>query len=304
MLNPIRKAYGGSVSGENRFRFRETQRDIGFQPSTTENLAVLSPEQIERFNETGYLTTLPGLSAADVGGLRQYLDWLIEEVVSADDRRNSYSINQYHQVSGRLWDLIHTPIFVDYVSDILGPESVCWSTHLFCKLPGDRMEVPLHQDANYWPFTPTKSVTIWLAIDDVDENNAAMRFVPRSHLEGDLAHAELPLDGSVVLNRRVVEHERYDDVALNELQAGEVSLHTDLLLHGSPANLSSRRRCGIALRYLAAQVKVVPGGEGWTRSAVHVGAGDPSGYWPNRSRPLKDEPHKMAGFVGGFDGNS
>ena len=40
MLNPIRKAYGGSVSGENRFRFRETQRDIGFQPSTTENLAV------------------------------------------------------------------------------------------------------------------------------------------------------------------------------------------------------------------------------------------------------------------------
>jgi len=295
---------GGSVSGEDRFRFSETQRDIGFQPSTTENLAALSQEQIQRFNETGYLTALPGLSPDDVGDLRHYLDWLIEEVTSADDRRNSYSINQYHQVSGLLWDLIHTPIFVDYVSDILGSESVCWSTHLFCKLPGDGMEVPLHQDANYWPFTPTKSVTIWLAIDDVDEDNAAMQFIPRSHLNGDLPHAELPLDGSVVLNRRVVEHERYDDVVLNELQAGEVSLHTDLLLHGSDANLSSRRRCGIALRYLAAQVKVVPGGESWIRSAVHVGAGDPSGYWPNQSRPLKDEPHKMAGFVGGFDGNS
>ena len=292
------------MSGEERFQFGEVQRDFCFQPSSLENLSVLSEEQVDYFNKTGYLTGLAGLSSIEVSDLRLYLDWLIEEVVSADDQRNSYSINQYHQVSGRLWDLIQTPLFVNYVSDILGPESVCWSTHIFCKLPGDGMEIPLHQDANYWPFTPTKSVTIWLAVDDVDEDNAAMRFVPGSHLDGDLAHTELPLDGSVVLNRRVVEHESYDDAVLNEMGAGEVSLHTDLLLHGSPPNFSDRRRCGIALRYLAAEVKVVPGGESWTQSAVHIGDGDASGYWPNRPRPLKDEPHKMAAFVGGFDGNS
>ena len=292
------------MSGEERFQFGEAQQDFCFRPSSRKNLSVLSEEQVDCFNKAGYLTALAGLSSAEVSDLRLYVDWLIEEVISADDRRNSYSINQYHQVCGRLWDLIQTPVFVDYVSDILGSESVCWSTHIFCKLPGDGMEIPLHQDANYWPFTPTNSVTIWLAVDDVDEDNAAMRFVPGSHLNGDLAHAELPLDGSVVLNRRVVEHEDYVDVALNEMQAGEVSLHTALLLHGSPPNFSARRRCGIALRYLAAEVKVVPGGESWTRSAVHIGDGDPSGYWPNRTRPLKDEPHKMAGFVGGFDGNS
>ena len=292
------------MSGEERFQFGEAQQDFCFRPSSLENLSVLSEEQVDCFNKAGYLTALAGLSSTEVSDLRLYVDWLIEEVISADDRRNSYSINQYHQVCGRLWDLIHTPVFVDYVSDILGSESVCWSTHIFCKLPGDGMEIPLHQDANYWPFTPTNSVTIWLAEDDVDEDNAAMRFVPGSHHNGDLVHAELPLDGSVVLNRRVVEHEDYVDVALNEMQAGEVSLHTDLLLHGSPPNFSARRRCGIALRYLAAEVKVIPGGESWTRSAVHIGDGDPSGYWPNRTRPLKDEPHKMAGFVGGFDGNS
>ena len=291
------------MSGKDRFQFGEVQPDFLFQPSSVENLSVLSEEQVNCFNKNGYLTGLIGLSTAQVADLRLYLDWLIDEVVSADDQRNSYSINQYHQVSGRLWDLIQTPLFVNYVSDILGPEAVCWSTHIFCKLPGDGMEIPLHQDANYWPFTPTKSVTVWLAIDDVDEDNAAMRFVPGSHLAGDLAHAELPLDGSVVLNRRVVEHENYDQTVLNEMRAGEVSLHTDLLLHGSPPNFSERRRCGIALRYLAAEVKVVPGGESWTRSAVHIGNGDPSGYWPNRTRPLKDEPHKMASFVGGFDGN-
>ena len=266
------------MSGEERFQFGEAQQDFCFRPSSLENLSVLSEEQVDCFNKAGYLTALAGLSSTEVSDLRLYVDWLIEEVISADDRRNSYSINQYHQVCGRLWDLIHTPVFVDYVSDILGSESVCWSTHIFCKLPGDGMEIPLHQDANYWPFTPTNSVTIWLAVDDVDEDNAAMRFVPGSHLNGDLAHAELPLDGSVVLNRRVVEHEDYVDVALNEMQAGEVSLHTDLLLHGSPPNFSARRRCAIALRYLAPEVKVVPGGESWIRSAVHIGDGDPSIY--------------------------
>tara|TARA_B100002052_G_scaffold242814_1_gene227780 strand:- start:5298 stop:6176 length:879 start_codon:yes stop_codon:yes gene_type:complete len=291
------------MRGEDLFRFEDAKREFGFHAATPDNLAALTTEQIDRFNRAGYLSPLPGLSAVEVKQLRRYLDWLIPEVVSADDRRNSYSINQYHQVCQPLWELIHTSLLVDYVTDILGPELVCWSTHLFCKLPGDGMEVPLHQDANYWPFTPTKSLTIWLAVDDVDEGNAAMRFVPGSHLSGDLAHTELPLDGSVVLNRRVANHEEYDDVVLNELQAGEVSLHTDLLLHGSPPNFSDRRRCGVALRYLAADVKVASGSESWTHSAVHVRDGDPSSYWPNRPRPEKDEPHKMALFVGGFDGN-
>ena len=291
------------MRGADLFRFGDVKREFGFHPAAPDNLTALTARQIDEFNLAGYLSPLPGLPAAEVGQLRQYLDWLIPEVVSADDRRNSYSINQYHQVCQPLWELIHTSLLVDYVTDILGSELVCWSTHLFCKLPGDGMTVPLHQDANYWPFTPTKSLTVWLAVDDVDEGNGAMQFVPGSHLSGDLAHTELPLDGSVVLNRRVVNHEDYDDVVLNELQAGEVSLHTDLLLHGSPPNLSDRRRCGIALRYLAADVKVASGAESWAHSAVHVRDGDPTAYWPNRPRPEKDEPHKMAQFVGGFDGN-
>jgi|TARA_B100000959_G_scaffold270903_1_gene318403 hypothetical protein len=292
------------VRGEDVFRFGDSERQLAFHPSNPEVLNVLRAEQIEQFNRTGYLTRLPGLEHDEIVELRHYLNWLIEEVISANDRRNSYSINQYHQVCGPLWDLIHTPIFVHYVTDILGSEVVCWSTHMFCKLPGDGMEVPLHQDANYWPFTPTKSVTIWLAIDDVDRENSAMHFVPGSHLIGDLRHDELPLDGSVVLNRRVVDHETYDTLVSNELDAGQVSLHTDLLLHGSLPNSSNRRRCGIALRYLAADVRTVRGGESWTQSAVHIENGDPSGYWPNRLRPLVDEPHKMARFLGGFDGNT
>ena len=291
------------MQGEDLFRFDGLERKFAFDPATLDNLTSLTTSQVEQFNTDGYLSPLPGLGISEVGELRRYLDWLIGEVISADDRRNSYSINQYHQVCAPLWDLIHHPLLVGYVQDILGPQLVCWSTHLFCKLPGDKMKVPMHQDANYWPFSPTKSLTVWLAVDDVDQSNAAMQFIAGSHLCGDLVHTELPLDGSVVLNREVLNVHEYNDVTFNELLAGEVSLHTDLLLHGSAPNLSTRRRCGIALRYLAAEVKLAQGADSWAHGAVHVGAGDPSHYWPNRQRPMRDEPHKMAGFVGGFDGN-
>ena len=45
-----------------------------------------------------------------------------------------------------------------------------------------------------------------------------------------------------------------------ELKAGEMSIHTDLLLHGPKADLSSRRRCDLTLRYCAADVLACLGG--------------------------------------------
>ena len=39
------------------------------------------------------------------------------------------------------------------------------------------------------------------------------------------------------------------------LKAGEISLHTDGLLHGSEANNSDRPRCGIVMRFSPTNVK-------------------------------------------------
>ena len=75
--------------------------------------------------------------------------------------------------------------------------------------------------------------------------------------------------------------EPVDDV----LKAGEISLHTDLLLHGSEANQSDRRRCGLTLRYCAAEVRA---GLGWHEKGVWVSGSDPTGHWANRPRPQAD----------------
>ena len=32
----------------------------------------------------------------------------------------------------------------------------CFDPRILCKLPGDSIEVPWHQDSNYWPMEPMK----------------------------------------------------------------------------------------------------------------------------------------------------
>ena len=39
------------------------------------------------------------------------------------------------------------------------------------------------------------------------------------------------------------------------LIAGQISIHSDMLVHGSAPNRSPRRRCGLTLRYCAADVR-------------------------------------------------
>lgn len=128
-----------------------------------------------------------------------------------------------------------------------------------------------------------------------------MHFVPGSHLLGPLPFDELELDGTRVLGRRVSNAEQYNDRFVNSLRAGQASIHSDLLLHGSAANTSQRRRAGLTLRYAATSARMEPGWESWAAGAVHVrGKRDP--YWPDRPRPDGEDPHKMASKRGVFDG--
>ena len=96
------------------------------------------------------------------------------------------------------------------------------------------------QDAYYWPLTPSKCVTVWVAIADIDEDNGPMQFVPGSHLHGPSHHNPSDPDEHNVLNHTVPEPGSWGDgsvTTISPLRAGQASLHSDLLLHSSDALL-------------------------------------------------------------------
>ena len=134
-------------------------------------------------------------------------------------------------------------------------------------------------------MTPSRTATVWLAIDDADTGNACMRFIPGSHRHGHLTYHLSEADENNVLFQTVRDAENYGDPIDVELKAGEISIHSDLLLHGSQANSSQRRRCGLTLRYCTPDVHAL---QGWHNKGVLLAGSDPDHHWANPPRPTKD----------------
>jgi hypothetical protein len=258
-------------------------RDLRFYPSTITAPHVLTREQIEGYNRDGFVRPVRIFDDAEIADIRRYFDDLLARVLAAGG--DSYSISTAHLKYGRVYDLLTEPRIVDVVKDILGENVVGWGSHFFCKMPHDGKSVAWHQDASYWPLTPTKAVTVWLAIDDADTANACMRFVRGSHHYGHLTYRPSSAAEHNVLNQTIDDPHQYGEPVDDCLKAGEASLHNDLLLHGSEANNSDRRRCGLTLRYAAAEVRAHLG---WNGKGVLVSGHDSDGHWANPPRPVND----------------
>ncbi|QDV22311.1 phytanoyl-CoA dioxygenase family protein [Aureliella helgolandensis] len=258
----------------------ELPREIGFVPSVNSRPQTLTAGQIEQYNAQGYLLPFDGLDADEARELRAFFDGVLAAFIELG--RTSYSINTAHLRFARIYDLVQHPKIVDAVSDLLGDNVVCWGSHFFCKMPRDGKSVPWHQDSTYWPLSPTKTVTVWLAIDDADPENANMKFIPRSHLHG-LIDYDLSQDANTVLDLAVQNPHSYGEGEVDvQLKAGQFSMHSDLLLHGSEANPSDRRRCGLTIRYAAADVTTW---YDWHKKGFVVRGKNTSGQWDAPGKP-------------------
>ena len=257
-------------------------RDLRFHPCTNRAPKVLTTDQIEQFNTEGYLMPFRVFGRGEMDEIRRYFDKLLEQYQS--EGKDSYAISSAHLRHNKVHDILCNERIVALVSDLLGDSVIGWGSHFFCKMPGDGKRVAWHQDSSYWPLTPSKAVTVWLAIDDADTDNACMRYIPGTHTMGHLTYQLSETDEANVLNQTVPGVEELGEPVDVVLQAGEASIHSDLLLHGSEANRSSRRRCGLTLRYTPGSVRAYLG---WADKGVVV-KGEPPEHWSNRQRPPEE----------------
>ena len=261
--------------------FPEIERELRYFPANTNELQTLSKDKIQQFNDKGFICPLDVYSSSETKTNRETFDKLIKETTSKGG--DSYSINGWHRTHSAVYDIVTDTRIINYVQDIIGKNIVCWGTHYFCKMPNDSKRVSWHQDASYWPLTPSKTVTVWLAIDDTDSKNGAMQVVPGSHLHGQIDFEISKKEEENVLNQTALNPLDYGEPpTLLEMHAGQMSLHTDLLLHGSEPNRSHRRRCGFTIRYVPSEVRAL---NGWNENAIVCRGEDPKGNWKHWPRP-------------------
>lgn len=267
----------------NQNSIAEVEREIRFFPTENPSPRRLTATEIDRWNNDGYLGPIDLYSAEEAAENREYFDRLLQETFAAG--QDSYSISSAHLKHRRVWEMLNHPTLVEYVRDLLGENVVGWGAHFFCKMPGDGKQVDWHQDCSYWPLTPSKAVTVWLAIDDADQENGCMEVYCGSHRSGLIDFEASGSEDDNVLNQSVKNPERYGRHQMTPLRAGQASIHSDLLVHGSSPNVSQRRRCGLTLRYSSADVQAYLG---WNQKGVVVRGTANADLWPGATPPTID----------------
>jgi ectoine hydroxylase-related dioxygenase (phytanoyl-CoA dioxygenase family) len=216
----------------------------------------LSEEQVEFFNENGYLAGVRMLTDEQVEALRAQLRELMRAESARSELWYEFHSNEsrdparvlFHalgawRIARGFHDALWNPRFTVAASQLLGGAVRFWHDQLFCKPARHGGVVAWHQDYSYWTrTTPLAHLTCWIGLDDSTRENGCVRYVPGSHLWPDLPVTELAGDMDAI--RSVLTNEQrelFEPVAI-ELRAGECSFHHPRMIHGSHANDTARPR--------------------------------------------------------------
>jgi len=129
---------------------------------------------------------------------------------------------------------------------------------IWAKPPGASPLV-FHRDSPYFFFTPSDVVTVWVALDDMDEELGPLEYVVGSHKwgKGRIGSANMffQKDAFSLLHsaadREGIKPNELKIESMKGLKRGGISVHNGLIWHGSKRNNSKTKpRRGIGIHFI------------------------------------------------------
>ncbi len=222
---------------------------------------ILSQQQIDQYHEQGFISPIDVMSEDAALGYRLKLESVERNY---PDEINAQNRNNAHLCFAFLDKLVHHPVIVDAVEDLIGPVISLWGSVLFIKEPQSAGFVSWHQDATYVGIKPHTFVTPWLALTPSNRENGCMSMIPGSHT-GHIRHHEDTFEDDNILTRGQVVSDVDESTAVDLiLRPGQMSLHHAEIIHGSRPNLGNDRRIGYAMQaYMPPEARQVIGENYW-----------------------------------------
>ena len=131
--------------------------------------------------------------------------------------------------------------------EVLGETVVTRNMQYFNKAPGINQPTPAHQDGFYFMLEPCHAVTLWLAMDEAEEENGCVRYICGSHKRGMRPHAKTKTLGFSQGISDYSEEDRRNETSC-PAQPGDLLAHHALTIHRGYANQSitrNRRALGL-----------------------------------------------------------
>jgi non-heme Fe2+,alpha-ketoglutarate-dependent halogenase len=205
----------------------------------------LSRQQIELYHEQGFVAPIDVMDEEEADAYLQRL-----QVAEAEhpDQLNAENRNNAHLAFSSLDELVHHPVILAAVEDLIGASFGMWGSVLFIKEPQSKHFVSWHQDATYMGLEPQNFVTPWLALTPSNPETGCMSMIPASHRDAIQPHAEtFHADNILTRGQQIQDADEADAIDLI-LKPGQMSLHHARTIHGSRPNRSAQRRVGFAMQ--------------------------------------------------------
>ena len=198
------------------------------------------------FDRDGFVVVRGFLTGEDFAELGDNLDRYIRDVVPhLSDADAFYEEKSRPETLKQMQHMgANDPFFARYrqrprwtalaealLCESVDPQEPEW----FNKPPGMVHPTPPHQDNYYFNLKPPNTVSIWLALDPVDEENGCLRYLPGSHLRGLRPHGVTSVLGfSQGITDYGPEDEKLETAI--QLQPGDAAAHHCEVIHRADPN--------------------------------------------------------------------
>lgn len=155
-------------------------------------------------------------------------------------------------------DYMRRPVFREICARVYGSHvRVGCFRAMFMNKPAQKgTELPWHQDGgDQWGLDRDPLVTVWTALDPATKANGCVQVIPGSHRLGLLTD-----HGHTLTPEHEAQYVREDEIVELELDAGEVMILHNWLLHRSGVNRTDTPRRAFSVCYLDARTRRIRDG--------------------------------------------
>lgn len=219
----------------------------------TFNLVLLSMNEDlkNRFNEDGFVVVKDLLKPSEIEFYREVIKEAIKERKLLDERelKDKSIYEQSFIQCQNLWEdykeirqlTFHQKI-CEIAAYLLDENAIrIWHDQALVKESGGRETDP-HHDQPYWPIKESKTITAWIPMCEVNENNGQLGFYAGSHKKDDKRFIDI-FSGKVDEEEFVKETNLESiKVSYQKMNIGDVSFHHGLTFHRAKPNRSKEDR--------------------------------------------------------------
>jgi Phytanoyl-CoA dioxygenase (PhyH) len=216
---------------------------------------VLSADEVETYRRDGYIYLQQISTPDEVLEIREILADLFARKVGVKEGAQFDLLNPDSTDSMTLGQLTNPCDFAprlrkteyvkkahDLAKQLLGPRALRSADFVLMKPARTGSATPWHQDQAYRNASYTaRELSIWMPLQDVDENSGCMQFVPGTQLYPIKPHRS-PNNDLRSHSLECCEIPPPEKVVSVPMRAGDCSIHDNRVLHGTPANRSEVTR--------------------------------------------------------------